>query len=287
MLDGLQVAVDFLKLPVRPDVFTIPEFTIGSVGIGPLSLRWYSLSYIAGIIAAWWLLVKMCRRPGSPMTPEQVEGFMTWATLGVILGGRLGYVLFYNLAEYAAAPYKIFRLWDGGMSSHGGMAGVIIAVFAFALSNRISAVRFLDYVACASPVGLGLGRLANFANGELWGRPTGSDWGVIFPDAGPQPRYPSQLFEAGLEGALLFGVLMWLFWRTDARLRPGLLAGVFGVGYSICRIIVENFREPDAQLGFLSTGLTMGQTLSLPVFIVGVGFLVYCYVRPPVAVPAA
>ncbi len=287
VLDALHIAIDFMTLPVRPDVFTIPAFEIGSNILGPFSLRWYSLSYIAGILFAWWLLTRMTLRPASPMTAEHVDGFITWATLGVILGGRLGYVLFYNFSEYLANPWKILKVWDGGMSSHGGMIAVIVAVGVFAAVNRINGVRLLDYVAVASPVGLGLGRLANFVNGELWGRPTGSDWGVIFPDAGPEPRYPSQLFEAGLEGLLLFAVLAFLFWRTDARLRPGVLAGVFGIGYSICRIIVENYREPDRQLGFLSTGLTMGQTLSLPVFIAGAGLLAYGLARRPVALPAA
>lgn len=283
----MQVAVDFLTLPVRPDVFTIPPFEIGGTLIGPFSLRWYSLSYIAGIVLGWWLLLRMLKQPGAPMTADHADGFVTWATLGVIIGGRLGYVLFYNLAQYVANPVQILQVWDGGMSFHGGMVGMIVAVFIFAVRSGISALRMLDYIACLAPIGLGLGRLANFANGELWGRPTGSDWGVIFPGAGPEPRYPSQLFEAGLEGALLFAVLMWLFWRTGARLRPGVLAGVFGVGYGLSRFVVEYFREPDRQLGVLDVGLTMGQVLTLPMLAAGGGLLLYGLTRQPVGTAKA
>jgi phosphatidylglycerol:prolipoprotein diacylglycerol transferase len=258
-------------------------FTIGPFGgWGPFSLRWYSLSYIFAILLGWWLLTRMIRRPGSPMTGEQLDSFITWATFGVILGGRLGYVLFYNLDKYLADPIAILRLWDGGMSSHGGIAGVIIGCFGFGLANKVSGLRTLDYVATVAPLGLGLGRLANFVNGELWGRPTGSDWGVIFPDAGPEPRYPSQLFEFGLEGVVLFTVMTALFWGTAARLRPGLLAGVFGVGYGVSRIVVENFREPDRQIGYLANGLTMGQLLTIPMVIIGLLLILYALRRPRV-----
>jgi phosphatidylglycerol:prolipoprotein diacylglycerol transferase len=276
VLSGLQIAVDFASLGLRPEVFTIGPFG----GWGPFSLRWYSLSYIFAILGGWWLLAKMIRRPGSPMTPEQLDSFITWATFGVILGGRLGYVLFYNLAQYVENPLAVFRLWDGGMSSHGGIAGVIIGSIGFGLANRVSGLRTLDYVATVAPLGLGLGRLANFVNGELWGRPTGTDWGVIFPDAGPEPRYPSQLFEFALEGVLLFSIMTMLFWGTNARLRPGLLAGVFGVSYGVSRVIVENYREPDRQIGFLSTGLTMGQTLTIPMIVAGLLLILYAMRRP-------
>ena len=229
-LHGLQIAVDFANLPLRPDVFTIPAFEAVGRTLGPFSLRWYSLSYIAAITLGWWLLSRMIKRPGSPMTADNVDNFITWATLGVILGGRLGYVLFYNPAEYAANPLEILRVWDGGMSFHGGAMGVIVGCLGFGLANKVSGLRVLDYVATVSPLGLGLGRLANFVNGELWGRPTGSNWGVIFPNAGPEPRYPSQLFEAGLEGAVLLAILSFLFWRTDARLRPMLDGPVLADG---------------------------------------------------------
>lgn len=280
----LQIAIDFAQLPLRPEVFTIPAFSAFGFEIGPLSLRWYALSYIAGIIAAWWLFVRMIRRHGAPVNERQIDDYITWATLGVILGGRLAYVFFYNWPKFAADPIAIVRLWDGGMAFHGGAAGVILAGFLYGAANRVSGLRILDYIATVAPVGLLLGRIANFVNGELWGRPTGSDWGVIFPDAGPEPRYPSQLFEAGLEGVVLLAVLSWLFWRTDARLRPGLLAGVFGIGYGLSRFIVEYYREPDRQLGVLSTGLTMGQTLSLPFIVAGLLMLLFALRRRPVAV---
>ncbi len=283
MLHIIQAAVHFDSLGLHPEIFTIAPFHIGGTELGPFSLRWYSLSYIGGILIAWWLMTRMIRRSLSPINAEQIDSFITWATLGIILGGRLGYVLFYNREQYLAHPLDVFRLWDGGMASHGGMAGVILAVFLFCRSQRINWVRFLDYVACATPPGLGLGRLANFVNGELWGRTTGSDFGVIFPGAGDAPRYPSQLFEAGLEGLLLFCVLQWLFWRTNVRLRPGILSGVFGLGYALCRIIVENFREPDAQLGYLFAHVTMGQLLSVPVAVAGAGFLAYGLARRPIA----
>lgn len=279
LMTAPQIALDFATLPLRPDVFTIPAFDAFGTSIGPLSLRWYSLSYIAAIGLGWWLLVRMIRLPGSPMTADQLDNFITWAAFGVFIGGRLGSVLFYNPDYYLANPAAIIRVWDGGMSFHGGALGVIVGCFGFGLANKVSGLRVLDYVAVVSPLGLFLGRLANFVNGELWGRPTGSDWGIIFPNAGPEPRYPSQLFEAGLEGAVLLAILNFLFWRTDARYRPGLLAGVFGVGYSIARFTVEFYREPDRQIGFLSTGLTMGQTLSLPLFLAGLFFLVLALVR--------
>nr|WP_310523293.1 prolipoprotein diacylglyceryl transferase [Polymorphobacter sp.] len=282
LLDTLQIAVDFATLPVRPEVFSIGPFGEW----GPFALRWYSLSYIAAIVIGWWLLAKMIKASGSPMDSEQLDSFITWATLGVIIGGRLGYVLFYNRAQYFADPASILRLWDGGMSFHGGAFGVIVGCFGFGWANKVSGLRVLDYVATVSPIGLGLGRLANFVNGELWGRPTGSDWGVIFPGAGPEPRYPSQLFEAALEGALLLAIMTWLFWRTPARFRPGLLAGVFGVGYGLSRFVLENYREPDRQLGFLSTGLTMGQTLTLPMILVGLVLIARALVRQPVPADA-
>ncbi len=272
----MHVAVDFATLPLRPDVFTI----------GGFSLRWYSLGYIVGILFAWWMLMKMIRLPASPMTAENVDSFITWATFGVIVGGRLGYVLVYNPAQYLANPLDILRVWDGGMSFHGGALGVIIGCFGFGRTNGVSGLRVLDYVATVSPFGIGLVRVANFINGELWGRPTGSDWGVVFPGAGPEPRYPSQLFEAALEGAVLFSIMTLLFWGTRARLRPGLLAGVFGVGYGLARFGIEYYREPDRQIGFLATGLTMGQTLTLPLIIIGSVLIVRALVRPPVEIPA-
>lgn len=279
----VQAAVNFTDLPVRADAFTIPAFELAGRMWGPFALRWYSLAYITGIAGAWLLLTRMMRLPGAPLDQQRLDDFITWATLGVIGGGRLGYVIFYNPAQYLADPLAILQLWDGGMSFHGGCAGVIAASFLHGWAARFSGLRLLDHVAAVTPLGLGLGRLANFANGELWGRPTGAGWGVIFPDAGPEPRHPSQLYEAALEGGVLFIVLTLLFWRTPARLRPGLLAGVFGLGYGLSRFIVENYREPDRQLGILSSGLTMGQTLTLPLIVGGLVLIAAALLRRPVA----
>ena len=237
--------------------------------LGPLALRWYSLAYIAGILAAWWLLLKMVKRPGAPMTKLHVDDLISWATLGVIVGGRLGYVIFYDPAKFLADPLSIVKLWEGGMSFHGGFSGVIIAILLFARANGLNALRILDYLAVVTPIGLGLGRLANFINGELWGRQTDGTWGIIFADAGPAPRHPSTLYQAFLEGLVLLVVLNLLFWFTNARMKPGLLGGLFVALYGLFRFVVEFFREPDAQLGILSFGLTMGQTLSLPMIAAG------------------
>lgn len=281
--DLFSAAIDFATLPLRPDVFTIPAFTLAGSEWGPFALRWYSMAYVVAIAGGWFLLTRMIRRPGAPMTATQLDDYITWATLGVIGGGRLGYVIFYNPDKYLADPVEILRMWDGGMSFHGGCFGVIAACFLHGWFARYSGLRLLDYVATVAPLGLGVGRIANFVNGELWGRPTGSDWGIIFPYAGPEPRHPSQLYEAGMEGAVLLMLLSWLFWRTGARLRPGLLAGVFGVGYGCSRVIIENFREPDQQLGILASGLTMGQTLTLPLLAAGMLLLVLALMRKPVA----
>jgi phosphatidylglycerol:prolipoprotein diacylglycerol transferase len=262
--------MEFFQIPVE---WTSLGLDPVALRIGPLALRWYSLAYIVGIIAGWWLLLRMARRSGSPMTAKHVDDLVTWCTLGVILGGRMAYVIFYNPSQYLARPMDMLKLWEGGMSFHGGLAGVILAILLYARSQRLSALRILDYVAVVTPIGLLLGRFANFVNGELWGRPTDGTWGIIFPDAGPEPRHPSQLYEAALEGALLLVVLNLLFWGTRARLKPGLLGGIFITGYGLSRFAIEYFREPDAQLGVLSLGLTMGQMLSLPMILAGLWLL--------------
>lgn len=241
--------------------------------LGPLELRWYSLAYIAGILVAWWLLGRMLRKSGAPFTKNNLDDLVAWCTLGVILGGRLAYVLFYDLASYLDRPMAIFRVWEGGMSFHGGLFGVATAVFLYARKHHLSLLRSFDYLAVVVPFGLMLGRLANFINGELWGRPTDGTWGVIFPYAGHAPRHPSQLYEAFAEGLLLFVVLQLLFWLTNARLRPGLLTGLFVAGYGVARFLIELVREPDSQLGVLGYGLTMGQTLTLPLILIGVWLL--------------
>ena len=266
---GLNIALDFTALGLHPALFTIPPFEVAGHSIGPLSLRWYSLAYIGGILLGWAYLRRLLTAPNPPMSVLQADDFVTWATLGIILGGRLGYVLFYNLADYLAHPLDIFRVWDGGMSFHGGAIGMAVAVAWFSRRNGVPMLRVGDYVACVVPIGQCLGRLANFVNGELFGRITGSTWGIVFPTGGPLPRYPSQLFEAFGEGVVLFALLSWLFWRTDARLRPGLLSGTFIAGFGVIRFIIEFFREPDAQVGYLILHLTMGQLLCLPMILLG------------------
>ena len=247
-----------------------------SLGVGPVALdlgffqlRWYSLAYLAGILGGWWYCLRMLAKPGAPMARRHADDMVFYGTLGVILGGRIGYVLFYRPEYYIANPLEILQLWDGGMSFHGGAAGTSLAMFYLAWKNKLNVLRVHDYISCVAPIGLFLGRLANFVNGELWGRPTDVPWAVVFPTGGPVGRHPSQLYEAGLEGLLLFAILGFLFWRSDARYKPGLLTGVFVLGYGLSRFLVEFYRQPDAGLENLSWGLTMGQTLTLPMILAG------------------
>lgn len=245
--------------------FTIP-------GIG-WPIRWYALAYLAGIFLGYWYLLRLIAAPGAPMAKRHAEDFVFYAMLGIILGGRLGYVLFYKPGYYLENPAKILALWDGGMSLHGGVIGVLLAILYVTRKERprLSFLRFCDYIACVIPFGLFFGRIANFVNGELWGRPTTVPWAIIFPDSGTMdPRHPSQLYEAGLEGILMMLILGWLFWRTDARYKPGFLFGAAAIIYGISRFAVEFFREPDAHLGTLPWGLTMGQTLTVPMLVGGI-----------------
>lgn len=241
--------------------------------LGPLAIRWYSLSYIAGILIGWWYVLKLIAQPGAPMARRHADDFVFWATLGVLLGGRIGYVLFYNFGQYMQDPLSMLKLWEGGMSFHGGGLGVLVAMLLYCRKNQLNAWRFCDYVACCVPIGLFLGRLANFVNGELWGRATDVAWAIVFPDpaAGDIPRHPSQLYEAGLEGIVLFAILAFLFWRTNARYKPGFLMGSFILGYGVFRFFVEFFREPDQQLEAFAraTHLHMGQWLCVPMILVG------------------
>ncbi len=237
-----------------------------------LPIRFYSLAYIIGIFAAYWLVKKMIRQPGAPMAERHVDDLLFWAMLGVILGGRLGYVLFYNLDRYIADPVAILRLWDGGMSFHGGVIGVTAAIFYIARKEGLSFLRVCDYIACTVPIGMLLGRLSNFINGELWGRVTDVPWAIIFPLSGTlDPRHPSQLYQAGLEGLFMLLLMTFLFWRTKARYNPGMLVGIFAAGMGLARFINEFFREPDAQLAAFAqtTGLSMGQWLTIPMILVG------------------
>jgi phosphatidylglycerol:prolipoprotein diacylglycerol transferase len=241
--------------------------------LGPFQLRWYSLAYIAGILIGWWYLLRLLAAPGAPMARRHADDLVFYVTMGILIGGRLAYVVFYDPWQFAAHPIEIVKLWDGGMSFHGGALGTVAAILWLARKNGLSALRIHDYIACVAPFGLFFGRLANFVNGELWGRVTDVPWALVFPGAGPDPRHPSQLYEAGLEGVVLFSVLAYAFWRTGARYRPGLLLGLFLIGYGAARFFVEYFREPDVQLGLLPWGLSMGQTLSFPMILVGLWFV--------------
>ncbi|MCS6921995.1 MAG: prolipoprotein diacylglyceryl transferase [Elioraea sp.] len=240
------------------------------VSIGPFAIRWYALAYIAGIVIGWRLVRRLVEQDPLAATKEQVDDFLTWAVFGVILGGRLGYVLFYRPSYYAAHPIEALMVWKGGMAFHGGLIGVILAAILFCRARGIDFYAFVDRVAVATPIGLGLGRVANFINGELWGRPWDGPWSMVFPaDPLRLPRHPSQLYQAFLEGLVLFAVMIVLSRRPGLRARRGFLGGAFLVGYGIARILGELFREPDDFIGFLPGGLTMGQVLSVPMLLVG------------------
>ncbi|MDR3523941.1 MAG: prolipoprotein diacylglyceryl transferase [Acetobacteraceae bacterium] len=256
-------------------VLLFPQFDPVVVAVGPLAIRWYALAYIAGLLIAWRLARRLVLCRPVVATPEQVDDFLTWATLGVVFGGRMGYVLFYQPGFFFEHPLKIFALWQGGMSFHGGMLGVVVALVVFCYQQKIKLLGFSDRVAVVVPIGLGLGRIANFINGELWGREAPADlpWAMIFPNAGMVPRHPSQIYQALMEGLILTIVMAAAVRRDGIRERAGTLAGIFLVGYGIARIIGEFFRQPDAFLGFLFAGATMGQLLSLPMVIIGLGLV--------------
>ncbi|WP_237214261.1 prolipoprotein diacylglyceryl transferase [Falsiroseomonas oryziterrae] len=264
-------------------VIAFPTIDPVAVQIGPLSIRWYALAYIGGIVLGWWLVRRLAALTPVAATREQVDDAVTWATLGIIFGGRLGYVLLYRPGYYVTAPWEALYLWHGGMSFHGGMLGVIVALWWFCRRQNIDPLLFGDRAAVAVPIGLFLGRLANFANGELWGRVTDVPWAMVFPTGGPEPRHPSQLYQAVLEGAALFVVLLVLVRNPAIRARPGTLTGVFLAGYGVARLIGEMFRQPDAHLGFLFAGITMGQLLSLPMIAVGLWLILRARQRPAVA----
>jgi phosphatidylglycerol:prolipoprotein diacylglycerol transferase len=264
-----------------------PDFDPVLLQIGPVAIRWYALAYIVGILLGWLYARMLIRNTAlwggsAPMKVEDFDDYVVWVTLGIILGGRIGYVLFYNLAHFAAHPAEIFQLWSGGMSFHGGFAGCVAAVILFARKRGISILSLGDLTGAGGPIGLFLGRIANFINGELWGRPGEVPWAMIFPGAGPLPRHPSQLYEAALEGLLLFVVLA-IAVRMGALKRPGLVVGLFAIVYAMARSFCEFFREPDPQLGFLWGGLTMGMLLSIPLFLAGIAFVVNALRRPALA----
>jgi phosphatidylglycerol:prolipoprotein diacylglycerol transferase len=268
-------------------ILTFPHIDPVLILIGPLAVRWYALAYIVGIIAGWIYARAIIASPKlwggpAPLTVAQYDDFIVWVTLGIILGGRVGYVLFYNFPHFREHPIEILQLWNGGMSFHGGVLGSALAVVLFALRRGISILSLGDVTLAVAPIGLLLGRLANFINGELWGRPSDVPWAMIFPTGGPVPRHPSQLYEAALEGLLLLAVLAVLV-RCGALKRPGLVSSSFAIGYGVLRIFCEFFREPDAQLGFLWGGLTMGMLLSLPLIAAGAIGLIFVSLRPAIA----
>ncbi|MDE2405370.1 MAG: prolipoprotein diacylglyceryl transferase [Sphingomonadales bacterium] len=273
--------------------------------LGFFTLRYYSLAYLAGILLAYWHTLKMIRQPGAPMAQRHADDLFFWCTMGVILGGRLGYAAFYtggasgvpslftHFTPGERVSWDLLRLWDGGMSFHGGLIGVLVAIAWVSWRGGLSFVRVCDYIGVCTPFGLFFGRLANFINGELWGRVAGSGvrWAMVFPGAGDLPRHPSQLYEAGLEGLAMGVLLLVLFWKTRARWRPGLLAGSGLMWYGCSRFFIEYFREPDAQLQDFAarTGLSMGQWLTVPMILIGLALVLRALARPELgkAAPAA
>lgn len=241
-----------------------------AIDLGFFGIKWYSLAYLAGILVGYWYLLKLIAQPGSPMARRHADDMIFYATLGIIIGGRLAYVIFYQ-PDIFSNPLDIFKLWNGGMSFHGGVLGVTLAIILMSRKEGLNWLRVHDYIACCVPFGLLFGRLANFVNGELWGKPTDVAWAMIFPTGGPLPRHPSQLYEAGLEGVLLLVILWFAFWKTKARYEPGKLVGIFLLGYGLARFSVEFFREADAQLMEFAqrTGLHMGQWLTIPMIVGG------------------
>jgi phosphatidylglycerol---prolipoprotein diacylglyceryl transferase len=266
------------------------------IELGFFTLRFYSLAYLLGVIFAWWHTSKMLKAPGAPMAQRHADDLFFYCTLGVIIGGRLGYAAFYTGGETGIpsaftdfsgegfVSWKLLRLWDGGMAFHGGLMGVTVAMAFVAWRDKLNFIRVVDYVCVGVPMGMLLGRLANFVNGELWGRATDVPWAMVFPsDPEGLPRHPSQLYQAGLEGLALLVILTLLFWKTRARYRPGLLAGVFTLGMGIARFVNEFFRQPDAQLADFAarTGLSMGQWLTIPLILTGLIVVLYALRKKP------
>lgn len=269
--------------------------------LGFFTLRFYSLAYLLGVIFAYWHTSVALKQPGAPMAQRHAEDLFFYCTLGVILGGRLGYVMFYTGGETGIpsaftdfsgdgfVSWKLLRLWEGGMSFHGGLMGVTAAMGYVAWRDKLNFIRVVDYVSVGVPMGMLLGRLANFVNGELWGKVTTVPWGMVFPGAGDLPRHPSQLYQAGLEGLALLIIMLLLFWTTRARYRPGLLAGVFTLGMGIARFVNEFFRQPDQQLAdfAMRTGLSMGQWLTIPLILTGLIVVIYALRKKPLAAGTA
>lgn len=266
--------MEYLLQPLT--LLTFPSIDPVIISIGPFDVRWYGLAYVVGILLGWWFARTLLERQNlwpqntQPMKMIDLDDFILWAAIAIVAGGRIGYILFYDFNAILENPGRIIEVWNGGMSFHGGVAGTLIAMLLFAKLRKIYIWSLFDLICAAAPIGIFFGRIANFINGELWGRLSPSPWAMIFPGGGPFPRHPSQLYEAALEGVLLFGILAVMALMFKALKRPGLIAGTFVAGYACARIFVEFFREPDAHLGFLYGGwLTMGMLLSLPLLAVG------------------
>jgi phosphatidylglycerol:prolipoprotein diacylglycerol transferase len=263
---------------------TFPQIDPVALWIGPFAIRWYALAYVLSLVLGWWLARSLCRREAlwggtPPLNDHGVDDFLLYMAAGIVLGGRLGYVLFYNPAYYFSNPLEALALWHGGMSFHGGLVGCLLALILLARRTGAPIFSLFDLAAAVTPIGLFFGRVANFVNGELWGRPADVPWAMIFPMAGPEPRHPSQLYQAALEGVLLFSIMM-VAVRLGGFKRPGLVAGLFLVCYGVFRTVGEHFRQPDAHIGFLLFGLTMGMLLSLPMILLGMYFLFSAEKRP-------
>lgn len=257
-------------------MLNFPQIDPVIFSIGPLSVRWYGLMYLLGFLIAYFVIRALATKRDIALTGDNLSDLLFYCVLGVILGGRLGYTLFYNFSYYIRHPLEIFAVWEGGMSFHGGLLGVIVAATLFSLRRGLPILLVGDILVTAASIGLGLGRIGNFINGELWGRVTDAPWGMVFPGAGPEPRHPSQLYEAFLEGAVMFAVLWWLHHRKSAY---GVPFFAFFLLYGMFRIVIEFFRQPDAHLGFLWGGATMGQLLSIPMVLIGVVGIIYCQRR--------
>jgi phosphatidylglycerol:prolipoprotein diacylglycerol transferase len=256
-------------------MLTYPQIDPVLLQIGFVKIHWYGVMYLIGFMLAWWLGTYRARRPQAVIVPEQISDFVSYTALGVILGGRLGYVLFYNFSQYEANPLAIFKIWDGGMSFHGGFIGVLIATWFYARKINTTFFQLTDFIAPLVPLGLAAGRIGNFINGELWGRPTDLPWGMVFSAVDTLPRHPSQLYQAALEGVVLF-IILWLY---SHRPRPTMaVSGLFLIGYGTFRFFIEFVREPDKHLGFIAfQWMTMGQLLTLPMLIIGILFMILAY----------
>ena len=264
-------------IATRLAILPFPEIDPVIFQIGPLAVHWYGLAYVAGILIGWYYARRLVQntalwRNGEPAaTLAQLDDFLLWAAGGIVLGGRIGYILFYDLGSVLENPIRALEIWNGGMSFHGGFIGTTLAMIIFSRRNRIAIWSLFDIVAAVVPIGLFFGRIANFVNGELWGRLSSAPWAMVFPTGGPFARHPSQLYEAALEGLVLLAIIAWFIYRRHALKSPGLVTGIFVLGYAASRIFVEFFREPDAQIGYLAGGwLTMGMLLSLPMALVGI-----------------